>query len=68
MARFKFQLQSFLNLKRQMEKNVKNELGIAVQQTIPAKGAVRSGRKLIVSRRNSEKKECGNHTLKTYNG
>ncbi|NLM09510.1 MAG: flagellar export protein FliJ [Clostridiaceae bacterium] len=32
MARFKFQLQSFLNLKRQMEKNVKNELGIAVQQ------------------------------------
>ena len=31
MARFKFQLQSFLNLKRQMDKNVKNEL-VAVQQ------------------------------------
>ncbi|NLX77379.1 MAG: flagellar export protein FliJ [Clostridiaceae bacterium] len=32
MARFKFQLQSFLNLKKQLEKNIKNELGIAIQR------------------------------------
>lgn len=32
MAGFKFRLQPFLNLKKQMEKNMKNELGIAVQR------------------------------------
>jgi len=32
MARFSFRLQTFLNLKEMMEKNTKNELGIAVQK------------------------------------
>jgi len=32
MARFKFRLQTFLNVKEMMEKNIRNELGIAVQQ------------------------------------
>ncbi|NLM74489.1 MAG: flagellar export protein FliJ [Clostridiaceae bacterium] len=32
MARFVFRLQSFLNLKEQLEKNVKNELGVANQK------------------------------------
>lgn len=32
MARFKFRLQTFLNVKELMEKNIKNELGIAVQR------------------------------------
>ncbi|AGC67588.1 flagellar export protein FliJ [Thermoclostridium stercorarium subsp. stercorarium DSM 8532] len=32
MARFSFRLQPFLNLKEMMEKNIKNELGIAVQK------------------------------------
>lgn len=32
MARFDFRLQTFLNLKEMMEKNIKNELGIALQK------------------------------------
>lgn len=32
MASFKFRLQSFLNLKEQIEKSVKNELGVALQE------------------------------------
>lgn len=32
MARFKYRLQPFLNVKELMEKNIKNELGIAVQK------------------------------------
>ena len=32
MARFSFRLQTFLNLKEMMEKNIKNELGVAVQR------------------------------------
>ncbi|NLU51842.1 MAG: flagellar export protein FliJ [Clostridiaceae bacterium] len=32
MAKFKFRLQTFLNLKEQFEKNAKNELGIAIKK------------------------------------
>jgi len=32
MAKFKFRLQTFLNVKEQMEKSIKNELGIAVSK------------------------------------
>ncbi len=32
MASFKFRLQSYLNLKEQLEKSIKNELGVALQE------------------------------------
>lgn len=32
MAGFKYRLESFLNVKKQMEKSIKNELGVAIQQ------------------------------------
>jgi flagellar FliJ protein len=49
MAKFRFRLQTFLNVKEQMEKSVKNELGIAISKLEHEKSILNKIRGEIIS-------------------
>jgi len=58
MAKFKFRLQTFLNLKEQFEKNAKNELGIAIKKLEEEKAKLAAIEKEIESSLNKFRDAC----------
>ncbi len=63
MAKFKYRFQTLLNVKENMEKNVKNELGIAVQELEKQKEILRKLQYEIESQENEYRYEGERKTV-----
>jgi len=57
MAKFDFRLQALLNVKRQLEKSVKNELGIAIRELENQKAILNEIQLVIASQENEYRKD-----------
>lgn len=62
MAKFKFRLQTFLDLSEQREKGVKNELGIAIQELEQQKDILSQIQFLIDEQENDYRNEASSKT------
>jgi IS5 family transposase len=57
MAKFDFRLQALLNVKRQLEKSVKNELGAAIRELENQKAILNEMQLVIASQENEYRKD-----------